>query len=83
MTAALSIRARLLMGVALVLLAFLAAAGFAVQQAHSDSVRAAYYGRLRGTIYLLLAAAEVDERGALLMPPEFAEPRLSLPGSGL
>jgi two-component system sensor histidine kinase PhoQ len=78
-----SIRARLLLGAALVLLAFLAAAGFAVQRAHADSVRDAHYGRLQGTVYLLLARAEIDDAGALQMPQEFAEPRLSLPGSGL
>ncbi|MCC2632891.1 MAG: periplasmic sensor signal transduction histidine kinase [Ramlibacter sp.] len=78
-----SIRARLLLGAALVLLAFLAAAGFAVQRAHADSVRDVHYGRLQGTVYLLLARAEIDEAGRLEMPREFAEPRLSLPGSGL
>src|SRR5207245_27887 len=55
----------------------------AVQQAHSDSVRAVHFSRLQGTVYLLLAKAEVDENGALEMPQEFSEPRLSLPGSGL
>jgi two-component system sensor histidine kinase PhoQ len=78
-----SIRSRLLMGAALVLLAFLTGAGLAVQRANAESVRAAYFGRLQSTVYLLLAAAELDAGGALLMPPEFAEPRLSLPGSGL
>ncbi len=78
-----SIRSRLLLGAALVLLAFLTGAGLAVQRAHAESVRAAYYSRLQGTVYLLLAAAEVDAAGALVMPPEFAEPRLSLPESGL
>ena len=78
-----SIRARLLFGAALVLLAFLTGAGLAVQRANAESVRAAYFGRLQSTIYLLLAAAELDASGALVMPPEFAEPRLSLPGSGL
>jgi two-component system, OmpR family, sensor histidine kinase PhoQ len=78
-----SIRARLLLGAALVLLAFMAGAGFAVQRAHADSVRDVHFGRLQGTVYLLLARAEIDDAGALLMPPEFAEPRLSLPGSGL
>ena len=78
-----SIRARLLLGAALVLLAFMAGAGFAVQRAHADSVRSAHYGRLQSTIYLLLAGAELDANGALAMPPSFAEPRLSLPGSGL
>lgn len=78
-----SIRARLLLGAALLLLAFIAAAGFAVQRAHADSVRAVHFGRLQGTVYLLLAHAELDDSGALVMPASFAEPRLSLPQSGL
>ena len=83
MRASNSIRARLLLGAALVLVAFLMAAGLAVQRANAESVRAAYFGRLQSTIYLLLAAAELDASGALVMPQAFAEPRLSLPGSGL
>lgn len=83
MTPGYSIRARLLLGAALVLLAFMAGAGFAVQRAHADSVRASHFSRLQGTVYLLLAGAELDASGALVMPAGFAEPRLSLPGSGL
>ena len=79
----LSIRARLVLGAALVFVAFMAVAGAAVQRAHSDSVLTAHYARLQGTIYLLLAGAEIDADGALEMPQGFAEPRLSLPGSGL
>ena len=78
-----SIRVRLMVGAALVLLAFLAVAGVALQRAHADGVRAAHYARLQSTVYLLLAGAELDAAGALVMPTEFAEPRLSLPGSGL
>lgn len=78
-----SIRARLVGGGAIVLVAFLAVAGFALERAHADGVRAAHYARLQGTVYLLLAGAELDAAGALAMPREFAEPRLSLPGSGL
>lgn len=78
-----SIRGRLIVGAAVVLLAFLAGAGVAVQTAHADSVRTAHFGRLQGTVYLLLAGAEIDAKGALVMPPALAEPRLSLPGSGL
>lgn len=78
-----SIRARLIGAGALVLVAFLAVAGVALQRAHADSVRAAHYARLQGTVYLLLAGAELDGQGALVMPPDLAEPRLSLPGSGL
>jgi two-component system, OmpR family, sensor histidine kinase PhoQ len=83
MTPGYSIRARLLLGAALVLVAFMAGAGFAVQRAHADSVRDVHFSRLQGTIYLLLARAELDDSGALVMPTGFAEPRLSLPQSGL
>jgi two-component system sensor histidine kinase PhoQ len=83
MTPGYSIRARLLLGAALVLVAFMAGAGIAVQRAHADSVRAVHFGRLQGTVYLLLAHAELDDTGALVMPSGFPEPRLSLPQSGL
>lgn len=78
-----SIRVRLILGATLVLCAFVAAAGWAVQRAHTDSVRAAHLAQLQSTVYLLLAGAEIDADGALSMPPSFPEPRLSLPGSGL
>jgi two-component system sensor histidine kinase PhoQ len=78
-----SIRARLILGATLVLVAFVAAAGWAVQRAHEDSVRTARFAQLQSTVYLLLAGAELDDKGALLMPPSFPEPRLSLPQSGL
>jgi two-component system sensor histidine kinase PhoQ len=78
-----SMRARLLLGAALVLLAFVAAAGLAVQKAHADSVRASHFARLQGTVYLLLARMELDDQGTLQMPAEVAEPRLAVPASGL
>ena len=78
-----SIRARLIMGATLVLMAFVAGAGLAVQRAHADSVRAAHFAQLQSTVYLLLAGAELDAGGMLVMPVGFPEPRLSLPGSGL
>lgn len=78
-----SIRARLVCGALGVLLAFLAGAGWAVQQAYVDSARAARFGRLQTTIYLLMAGAELNANGSLLMPAALAEPRLSLPASGL
>jgi two-component system, OmpR family, sensor histidine kinase PhoQ len=78
-----SIRARLIFGAAVMLVAFVAAAGWAVQRAHADRVRAARFAQLQSTVYLLLAGAEVDDSGTLVMPPSFPEPRLSLPASGL
>ncbi len=78
-----SIRSRLLIGAALVLVAFLAGVGLAVQRAHTESSRTERFARLQGTVYLLLAEAEIGADGALVMPEAFPEPRLSLPGSGL
>jgi len=77
-----SIRARLMLGAAAVLIAFMAGVGWAVQRAHEDSVRTAHFAQLQSTVYLLLAGADLDEHGALVIPPSFPEPRLSLPGSG-
>ncbi|MDI1245067.1 MAG: ATP-binding protein [Rhodoferax sp.] len=79
----LSIRARLIWGVFIVLLVFLAGAGWAVQQAYVDSVRAQRFARLQTTVYLLMAGAELNAQGSLDMPTTLAEPRLSLPASGL
>jgi two-component system sensor histidine kinase PhoQ len=78
-----SIRARLVLGATLVLVAFLAAAGYAVQRAHREGVEAAHFARLQSTTYLLLAGAELNPQGELVMPVSFPEPRLSLPSSGL
>jgi two-component system sensor histidine kinase PhoQ len=78
-----SIRSRLLIGAAVVLLAFMAVAGYAVQRAHAQSVRSAHFARLQSTVYLLLAGAELNADGTLAMPLSLPEPRLSLPGSGL
>lgn len=83
MKAPLSLRARLVWGAFLVLLVFLAGAGWAVQRAYADSVRAQHFARLQTTIYLLMAGAELNATGSLLMPATLAEPRLSLPSSGL
>ncbi|WP_269532762.1 ATP-binding protein [Chitinimonas sp. BJYL2] len=79
----LSIRTRLIAGAALVLLAFLAGAGLALQRAYADGVREARFERLQSTVYLLLARAELDADGNLVMPLSLEEPRLSLPASGL
>lgn len=79
----LSIRARLTWGAFGVLLVFLAGAGWAVQQAYLDNMRAQRFARLQTTIYLLMAGAELDAQGTLQMPGTLAEPRLSLPASGL
>lgn len=78
-----SMRGRLMLGATLVVMVFVASAGWAVQRAHEESVRTARFAQLQSTVYLLLAGVELDERGALVLPPSFPEPRLSLAGSGL
>ncbi|MDE2457443.1 MAG: histidine kinase, partial [Burkholderiales bacterium] len=78
-----TLRARLMLGAAAMLIVFLAGAGWAVQRAHEESVRAAHFARLQTTVYGLLAAAEVDPDGTLVMPAALPDPRLSLPDSGL
>lgn len=83
MKAPLSIRARLIWGGLGVLLIFLAGAGWAVQQAFAESLRAQRWARLQTTVYLLMAGVELNAAGSLVMPAALAEPRLSLPASGL
>lgn len=78
-----SIRARLIWAATAVLLVFLAAAGWAVWQAHTDSVLTQRYARLQSTVYLLMAATELDADGQIVMPATLAEPRLQLARSGL
>jgi len=83
MKSPLSIRARLVWAAFAVLLVFLAGAAWAVQQAFVDSVRSQRFARLQTTVYLLMAGAELNAQGALVMPAAPAEPRLSLSASGL
>ncbi|PHV11089.1 ATP-binding protein [Chitinimonas sp. BJB300] len=78
-----SIRTRLMLGAFFVLAIFLAGAGYALERAFAESTRSAHHARLQGDVYLLMAAAELDADGSLVMPPSLAEPRFSLPGSGL
>ena len=78
-----SIRTRLAWGAFLVVLAFLAIAGWAVQLAFAEGIQTQRFARLQTTVYLLMAGAELDDAGRLVMPPLLAEPRLTLPGSGL
>lgn len=78
-----SLRARVALVAALVLAVFVAATGLALDRAFRDSARSARAERLLGQLYLLMAAADVDPAGHLVMPERLAEPRFSLPGSGL
>lgn len=78
-----SLNARIILAASLVLAIFLALTGIALDHAFRDSARAAREERLQGQLYLLIAAAEVDEAGRLAMPEQLQEPRFGQPGSGL
>lgn len=78
-----SLNARIIVAASIVLAIFLALTGFALDRAFRDSALTARQERLQGQLYLLIAAAEVDENGRLSMPQQLTEPRLGQPGSGL
>ena len=78
-----SLNTRVAVSAALVLAVFVALSAFALDRAFHDSARNVRHERLLAQVYLLIAAAEVDERGRLTMTDGPPEPRLTLPASGL
>lgn len=78
-----SLSLRLLIAEGLVLTLFFALVAFVLEQGFRDSAEEALQERLQVQIYSLLAAAELDERGELIMPPSLPDPRFDTPGSGL
>ncbi len=78
-----SLQTRLVIAGSLVLAAFLGLTGVALDRAFRDSVETATIEKLKGQIYGLLGAADVDRRGRLRLPESLSDPRLSEPDSGL
>ena len=78
-----SLTARMALAAALVLTVFVALVGIALEQVLRDGARNARQERLQAQVYLLLAAAEVDDAGRLAIEGPMTEPRLETPGSGL
>ncbi|WP_137938228.1 ATP-binding protein [Chitinivorax sp. B] len=78
-----SIRARVAVSAALVLLVFVALTAAALDRAFRESALEARQERLLGQLYVLMAAAELDPSGKVVMPSALNEPRFGLPGSGL
>ncbi len=78
-----SLNARILFGASVVLAVFIVISAVALEKAFRDSARNAREERLLAQTYLLMAAAEVDDNGALNMADRPADPKLDLPGSGL
>lgn len=57
--------------------------GIAVNAANERSAVSALQNGMESYVYLVLAAAEVDDSGHLLMQHDLGDPRLSQPGSGI
>lgn len=78
-----SLHGRLLAAASLALAAFLGLTGAALYQAFRDSAEAAMRERLQGHVYALLAAADEDPDGRMLLPSALPDPRFSNTDSGL
>lgn len=78
-----SLRARLIVGMSVVLVLFLALAGLALDRAHKRSVETGVRQGLEARVYLLLGAAEFGGEGEFSMSDALAEPRFHAPDSGL
>lgn len=78
-----SLRARVTVSAGLVLAIFIALTGLTLDRAFRESARSARHDRLLGQTYLLMAAAELDPRGRLILPDALSEARFGQPGSGL
>ena len=78
-----SLQTRLLLAASLVLAAFLGLTGVTLERAYRNSVEAGLRDRLQAHVYALLAAAELDRRGRLVLPAALPEARFSTPASGL
>ena len=79
----LSLNARLTLAASVTLAGFLGLTGLALDRAFAEAGLAAVRDRLQGQVYTLLAAAEVDASGRLVMPRALPEARLASPDSGL
>jgi two-component system, OmpR family, sensor histidine kinase PhoQ len=79
----LSLSNRLLIAVSLVLTAFLGLSAISLNNAFESSAKAEQKKRLKNYIYTLLTAAELDDKGRLRMSHDLAEPKFSIPNSGL
>jgi two-component system sensor histidine kinase PhoQ len=78
-----SLHGRLLMAATLVLAGFLGAAGAALHNAFRNSAETALRERLLGYVYALIAAANEDSEGRMLLPKALPDQRFSNPDSGL
>ncbi len=79
----LSLNARSLIAATVMLTAFLGLTGLTLDRAFRDSAEEAVRERLKAHLYGLLAIAELDADGNMLVPDMLPEERFTRPGSGL
>ncbi len=83
MVSKLSLSNRLLIAVSLVLTAFLGLSAVSLNNAFESSAEHEQKKRLKNYVYTLLTAAELNHSGELVMSADLAEPKFSIPNSGL
>ncbi len=79
----LSLRRRLLIAAAIILITFLGLAGVALDRAFISSAEVSLKSQLKTQTFALLSVLELEQDGALLMPKQLPEARLMVPNSGL
>lgn len=78
-----SLTRRLLLTAGIVLVLFLGVTGWVLDRGFTETAEMAQRDRLRGHVYALLAAADVDARRGLVLEGPLPEARFATPGSGL
>ena len=78
-----SLHSRLVVAASIALLSFLGVAGIALDKAFQHRSEVAVEGRLRGQVFSLLVAADVNDDGRLYMAEEPPDPRFAQIDSGL
>ncbi len=78
-----SLRFRLILLATLVQVVALGLVGIALNSANYRSTVSSLQARMESYVYLVLAATEMDEAGAIHIQDELGDPRLIQPGSGI
>ncbi len=78
-----SLRLRLILLATLMLIVALGLVGIALNAANERSAVSALRDRMESSVYLVLAAADVNDSGNLVMQSDLGDPRLNQPGSGI
>ena len=78
-----SLNLRIILSATLVLAIFVTLTAATLERAFSDSAESAQRDSLTSQLYALMAAAEIDVRGQLIMPSNELDALLGLPSSGV